>query len=168
MKQHNVAVSHLVEHTNHVTFAKTGTFGSLHGRYVRDIAIVTNGIVIDEVAHTFYQAVVAHGNVTQRSVVDACMLGEALGDLYLFFKHTQSDFAIEYHSVEAVGRKCIRHHDVVPVLGPTAITLEHIDFLICQMSVISHKSIVLKSFFYLIQEVVVWILLHMQFAHLFI
>ena len=86
MEQDNIAVAHLVEYANLMTFAISGTLGSLHGGNIGDIAVITKGIVVDEITDLLYQAVVAHRNITQGGIVDARMFGKALGDLYLFLE----------------------------------------------------------------------------------
>ena len=66
-----VSVAHFVEHGDEVTFAVGGAFGGLHRADIRDVAVVTNRIVVDKVAHILNQAVVAHRYVSKRGVVDA-------------------------------------------------------------------------------------------------
>ena len=64
VEQHHIAVTHLVQHTDHVTLTKGSTLGGLHRRHVRDVTVAANGIVVDEIANFLYQAVVAHGDIT--------------------------------------------------------------------------------------------------------
>ena len=122
-----------------MTFAKGCSLGSFHRGNIGDVAIVTNGIVINEVTNLLYQTVIAHGNIAERSIIDTSMLGKALGDLYLILKLTQANVTIEYHAMETIRSKGLIDHHIVPILGPAAIALEHVDFLLIQMSVISHK-----------------------------
>ena len=138
-EQDEVAVTHLVEHTDGVTFAIGSALGGLHGRDVGDVAVVSNGVVVDEVAHLLNEAVVTHRDVAQRGIVDASMLAKALGHLDLLLEDAQADVAIEHDTVEAVGRKGLGHLYTIPTLGPTTIVLEHVNLLLSQMSVISHK-----------------------------
>ena len=85
-----------------MAFAIGGTLSGLHGADVRDVAVVANGIVVDEVAHFLDETVVAHRDIAQRGVVDARTLGESLGHLHLFLEHTQTDVAIEHNTVETI------------------------------------------------------------------
>ena len=138
-EEDDVTVAHLVQDADQMAFAVGGALGGLHRTDVRDVAVVADGIVVDEVANLFYEAVVAHGDVAQGGIVDAGMLGEAFGDLDLLLKYTQAAMAIEQHTVEAIGREVLGYLYIFPILSPTAIALEHLDFLSSQLSVISHK-----------------------------
>ena len=71
MEQHDISVAHLIEYADHMTFAEGSTLGRLHGRDIRDVTVVANGIAIDEVSDFLYQAVVAYRDITEGSVVDA-------------------------------------------------------------------------------------------------
>ena len=158
------------------------TFGSLHCRHIRNIAVVTNNVVVDEITDFLYQTVVTHRHVTQCGVVDARMLRKALGHFDHLFEFTQANIAIEYHTVEIIGAEVLGHLYSVPVLGPTAIAFKHLNFLLCQLSVISHKCIffgskILLLLFllllslllnYFVKEIIIRILLHMKLAHLLI
>ena len=139
VEKDDITITHLIEHADQMTFAKGCSLGSFHRGNIGDVAIVTNGIVINEVTNLLYQTVIAHGNIAEGGIIDTSMLGEALGDLYLILKLTQANVAIEYHAVETIRSKGLIDHHIVPILGPAAIALEHVDFLLIQMSVISHK-----------------------------
>jgi hypothetical protein len=67
------------------------------------------------------------------------VLGKALGNLHLLFELTQADVAIEYHTVETIRSEGLVNHHTVPTLRPTAVVVENGNFLLCQMSVFSHK-----------------------------
>ena len=167
MEQHHVAVTHLIEYTHHMSLTKRCSICCLHRRDVRNIAVVTNGIVVDEVTNFLYQTVVTHRYVTQCGVVDARMLGEALGHLDHLFKLTQANIAIKHYAMEIIRTEIVGYTNPAPVLSPTAIALKDVNFFLCQLSVISHKSIIIlvQLFFYLIKEVIIRILLHVQFTH---
>ena len=141
MEQHHITVAHLVEHTHHVALAKGGTLGGLHGRDIRDVAVVAYRIVVDEIAYLLYQTVVAYRDVTQGGVIDARMLGKSFGHLDGLFKQAQTDVAIKYYTMEIIGAEFFSHLNLVPVLSPTAVAFEHANLFLCQLSVISHKNI---------------------------
>ena len=103
MEQHHIAVAHLVEHAHQMALAIGGTLGGLHRTDVGDVAVVANGIVVDEVANLLDEAVVTHGDVAQRGIVDTGALGETLGHLDLLLEYAQPDVAIEDDTMEAVG-----------------------------------------------------------------
>ena len=139
MEQDDVAVTHLVEHADQMTFAKGSTLGGLHRRDIGNIAVITNGVVVNEIAYLLYQTIIANGDVAQRGVVDSWVLGKALGNLHLLFELTQADVAIEYHTVETIRSEGLVNHHTVPTFRPAAIVVEYGNFLLCQMSVFSHK-----------------------------
>ena len=58
-----VAFAHLVEYAHKISFAVSSSLGGFHGRDVWDVAIIANGIVVDEIAYVFYQTVVAYGYI---------------------------------------------------------------------------------------------------------
>ena len=153
MEEHHVAVTHLVEHTDKMTFTKRSALGSLHGRDIRDITIVTDSIVIDEVTDLLNQAVIAYDNVTQRGIVDTRVLHETLRYFYLFLENAQSDVAVENDAVEVIRRKFLSNLYTLPVFSPAAIVFQYTNLIICQKSVVSHKCIVFGSiiFIYLLQ-----------------
>ncbi len=139
VEEHDIAVAHLVQDRDQMALTIGSTLGSLHGADIRDVAVVTNRIIIDKVSHLLDKAIVANGDIPQGSVVDACMFGEPAGHLHLLLKNSQADVAIEHHPVEAVRRKRLGNLNIFPILGPTAVALKHIDFFLCQLSVFSHK-----------------------------
>ena len=131
MEQDDIAVAHLVEHTDHMTLAKGGTLGGLHRTDIRNVTVVANGIVVDEIAYLLDQTVVANSDVAQRGIVDTGMLGEALGHFDLLLKLTQTDVTIEDDTMEAVRGEGLVNHHAFPTLGPTTVVLEHVNFLLC-------------------------------------
>ena len=135
----HVAVAHLVEHRNHRSFAIGGIVRCLQRADVRDIAVVTNGVVVDVVTHLFYQAVVAHGDVTQSGIVDARMFKESFCHLYGLVELTQTDVTIEYDAVEIIGFEAFGHLYTLPVLSPADIVFQYLNFYLCQLSVVTHS-----------------------------
>ena len=59
-----IAVAHLIQYRNKVTFSIGSSFRSLHDRDVRDEAVVTDGIVINIIPHLLNKAVVTNGHIT--------------------------------------------------------------------------------------------------------
>ena len=100
-----------------------GTLGGLHRRDIRDVAVVANRIVVDEVADFLNKTVVANGDIAQRGIVDARMLGKACGYLDHLFEDAQTDITIEYYSVEIIGTEVLSHFYSVPIFSPTAVIL---------------------------------------------
>ena len=77
--------------------------GGFHRRDVGDVAVITNGVVIDEVAHVLDETVVSDGYVSQGGIVDAGMLYEALAHLHILVEGTDVNLAIEHHAMHVVG-----------------------------------------------------------------
>ena len=123
MEEYHIAVAHLVEHANEVTFTKRSAIGSLHSRDVADVTVVADGVVVDKVAYLLDQAVVADGDIAQGGIIDAGMLGEALGNLYLLLEHAETDVTIEYYTMEAIGREILSYKNATPVFCPAAVLL---------------------------------------------
>ena len=73
-EKHEVALSHLIKHTNEVALSKGSPLGSFHSANVAYITIVAYGVVIDIVTYLLNQAVVAHCNVAQCGIVDTRVL----------------------------------------------------------------------------------------------
>ena len=69
-EKHEVALSHLIKHTNEVALSKGSPLGSFHSANVAYVAIVAYGVVIDIVAYILYQAVVTNAYITKGGVVD--------------------------------------------------------------------------------------------------
>ena len=77
MEQNDIAIAHFVEHAHQVTFAIGGTLRCFHRRYVRDVTVVADVIVVNEIADFLNQAVVAHRDIAQGRIVDTCVFGKA-------------------------------------------------------------------------------------------
>ena len=58
-----IAVAHLVQYRDEITFPVCSTLRSLHDRDVRDEAVVTDGIVINIIPHLLNKAVVTNGHI---------------------------------------------------------------------------------------------------------
>ena len=127
-KQH-IAVTHLVEYTDQVTFAKGSTIGGFHCRDVRDIAVTADGIVVDEVTDLLDKTVIANGDITQRGIVDTRMFRKAFGYFNSLFKNAQTDVAIKHDTVEVVGAEVLSDSNPVPVFSPTAVIFEDLYLL---------------------------------------
>jgi hypothetical protein len=82
-EENHVSFAHLVEHAHQITLAEGSSLGGFHRRDVGDVAVITNGVVIDEVAHVLDETVVSDGYVSQGGIVDAGMLYEALAHLHI-------------------------------------------------------------------------------------
>ena len=67
----HITITHLVEHGDHTTLTISGIISGLEGTDVRDVTVVTDGIVVDVVTHLLNQAVVAHGDIPQGGIVNA-------------------------------------------------------------------------------------------------
>ena len=70
-EEDDVSFAHLIEHAHQVPLAVGGSLGGLQGRDVGDIAIVTDGIVVDEIADVLDETVVTDGHVAKCGIVDA-------------------------------------------------------------------------------------------------
>ena len=66
----HITITHLVEHGDHTTLTISGIISGLEGTDVRDVTVVTDGIVVDVVTHLLNQAVVAHGDIPQGGIVN--------------------------------------------------------------------------------------------------
>jgi len=137
-EQNHVAFAHLVEHAHQVSLAIGGTLGGLHGRDVRDVAVVADGIVVDEIAHVFDEAIISDGHVAKGGIVDASMLHESLAHLHILVEGTDIYLAIEHHAVHEVWLEIFCNINGCPVFCPTVVALEHLDFLGGQRSVVIH------------------------------
>ncbi len=102
-EEDDVSFAHLVEHAHQVSLAVGSSLGGFHGRDVGDVAIITNGVVVDEVAYVFDEAVITYGYIAQGGIVDAGMLYEALAHLHILVEGADVYFAIEHHAVHEVG-----------------------------------------------------------------
>ena len=95
VEENDVTIANFVEHGNHITLAKGGSLGGLNGVYVTDIATVTDGVIVDEIADILYQTVVAHAHVAQGGTLDARVLEKAFAHFNLFLKLTNADVTIK-------------------------------------------------------------------------
>ena len=129
MEEHHIAIAHLVEDADQMAFTKGSTLSGLHRRDIRDIAVVANGIVVDEVANLLDETVVAHSDIAQGGIIDTRVFHKAFGHFHLLLEDTQSDVAIEDDTMEVVGRKLLSDLYALPVFSPTAIILEDLYLL---------------------------------------
>ena len=127
----HVAVTHLVEHRDHAALTKGGIIRRLQRTDVRDITVVTDGIVVDIVTHFLNQTVVTHRHIPQCSVVDARVLREALGHLHHLLEGTETDIPIEHHTMEVIGSEFLSHHHSLPVLCPADIIFQDFNLCLC-------------------------------------
>ena len=119
----HIAITHLVEDGDHAALTIGGIVGGLERTDVRDITVITDGIVVDIVTHLLDQTVIAHRHITQRGIVDTGMLHKALRHLDHLLKGTETDIAIEHHAVEVIGSEPFIDHHALPVLCPADIIL---------------------------------------------
>ena len=174
-EEHNITIAHLIEYTDRWSCTIAGPLARLKRRDIRDITVITDGIIVDEVAHFLNQAVITHGYISQCGIVDTRMFEEALSHLDFLLELTQADIAIEHYTVEVVRTKILVNQYSVPILCPAYIVFKYLDLLLCQLSVLSHNCLCVRFkflylllspfiFFYLlniIQEVIIRIFLHM-------
>jgi hypothetical protein len=73
------------------------------------------------------------------------MLHETVAHLHHLVEGSQADVSIENDAMEIIGFKVLVNQYSLPVLSPTAIVLQNKNFLLCQLSVISHKSKIFSS-----------------------
>ena len=129
MESDDIAIAGLTQNRNLIAIAIACTLGGLNGRYVHDVAIVTNGIVVDVVADHINYAVIADCNVPEGSVLDAGMAGKVLRDFDSPVKSTNSYFAIEVGALDKLREKAfLCNFNVVPVLSPASVRLEDRNF----------------------------------------
>ena len=64
VQQQQVAITHLVEHSNCVPLAIVRFSHGVNGAHVRDIATITDGHIIQVVADILNQAVITDGHIT--------------------------------------------------------------------------------------------------------
>ena len=127
----HVAIAHLVEHGDHTALTIGGIVGGLQRTDVRDITVVTDGIVVDVVTHLLDQTVITHRHVTQRGIVDTRVLHKALRHLDHLLKGPETDVTIKHHAVEVIGTEPVSHHHALPVLRPADIILQDLNFCLC-------------------------------------
>ena len=140
--EYHVAVANLVEYRYEIALTVGRTFGSLHGAYVRYVAVVAYCVVVYVVADVLYEAVVADGYVAQGGVVYARVLNKTLAHLHAFLKRAELYGAVEHHAVEIVGLEVLCNAYGRPVLGPAAVVLEQPYFLFGKLSVV-HKVLLM-------------------------
>ena len=127
----HIAITHLVEHGDDTTLTEGGIVGCLQCADVRDVTVITDGIVIDIVAYLLNQTVVAHRHIPQRGIVDTGVLHKALGHLHHLLEGTEADITIEYHTMEIIGTEPLCHHHSLPVLCPADIILQDLNLRLC-------------------------------------
>ena len=64
VEEDHIAVAHLVQYRDEITFPVCSTLRSLHDRDVRDETVVTDGVVINIIPHLLNKAVVTNGHIT--------------------------------------------------------------------------------------------------------
>ena len=136
----HVAVARLIEHGYHAALSEGGPFTGFDGGHIGNVAIITDGIVVDIVAYFFNEAVVAHLHIAQGGVVDACMLVKAAAHLHLLLESTDADVPVQHHPVHEVGKESVGHLHLCPVLRPAVVGLEHADFVRRELSEVFHHS----------------------------
>ena len=129
VEQHHVAVAHLVEHRDDVPLSEGCALSRLHRVHIRDITLISDGIVIDEVTDVLNQAVVADNHIAKRGIPDARMLHKTLTHLKVFLKHTQPDITIERDIFQRFSAEPLSHQDLIPVLSLTASSLKNANLL---------------------------------------
>ena len=63
VEENHIAIAHLIQYRDEITFPVCSSLRCLHDRDVRDEAVVTNRIVINIVPHLLNQAVVTNGQI---------------------------------------------------------------------------------------------------------
>ena len=101
-EENDVSFSHLVEHAHQVALTVGCSLGGFHGRDVRDVAIIPDVVVVDEIAYVLDEAVITYGCIAQGGIVDARVLYEALAHLYILVEGADVYFAVEHHAVHEV------------------------------------------------------------------
>ena len=137
--EHHIALSYLIEHAHEIALSIGGTLGGLYRRDIRDIAVITDIIIVDVVADILDQAVVADGDIAQGSITNAGMLEEAFGYLHIALKHADADIAVQLDILHITGTEIVGYLNRAPVLSPTILVFEESNLLICQIS-IRHNS----------------------------
>ena len=127
-EKNDISFAHLIEYTYQVSFAIGSSLCGLHGRNIGNVAVITDGVVVDEIAHVFNEAIISDGYISQGGIVDAGMLYKALAYFYILVESADVYFTIEHHAMHKVGLEVLRYIHGGPVFCPTVITLEHLDF----------------------------------------
>ena len=126
-----IAITHLIEYGDDRTLTIGGVIGGLQRTDVRDVTVVTDGIVVDIVTHLLDQTVVAHRHIPQRGIIDTRMLHEALGHLNHLLEGAETDIPIEYHTMEVIGTEPFCYHNSLPVLSPADIIFQDLNLSLC-------------------------------------
>ena len=122
-KDGHITITHLVQYTDGRSFSEGSVFSSLKRTDVRDVAVITDGIIINIVTNLFDQAVVADSHITECRVIDTRMFMKPLGHLDHLVEGTQADIAIEHHTMEIIRNEILIHQYALPVLCPANIVL---------------------------------------------
>ena len=101
-EENDVSFSHLVEYAHQVALTVGCSLGGFHGRDVRDVAIIPDVVVVDEIAYVLDEAVITYGYIAQGGIVDARVLYEALAHLHILVEGADVHFSIEHHAVHEV------------------------------------------------------------------
>ena len=64
VEEDHIAIAHLIQYGDKVTFSISSSLRSLHDRDVRDKTVVANRVVINIVPHLLNKAVVTNGHIT--------------------------------------------------------------------------------------------------------
>ena len=87
-EEDGITVTGLVQHGYQVSFAIGSSLGSLDDTYVRDEAVVTDGIVIDIPCYILNETVVTDGHVPQSRTCDTRVLDKAFRYFDILLEHT--------------------------------------------------------------------------------
>ena len=128
-EHHDVAFAHLVEHRHHVALAEGGALDGLHHTDVGDVAVGSDGVVVDVVAYVLYQTVVADSHIAQGGIAYARVLAEAGAHLNGTLEDAKADVAVEHHVVQIVGREIFAHAHGSPVFSLAAVEFQDINLL---------------------------------------
>ena len=159
----DVPIASLVEYTDDIGFSIGSSLCSLYCGYVGQVALVTDGIVIDESSYVLDEAIVSDDDIVQGGIADARVLVKARTYLDALVEAAYADFSVEHYLTHVFGIEVFCDVDGSPVLSPTAILLQLFYLFGGKRSVIVHSRCFL--FVVLIQEIIIGILLYVQLAH---
>ena len=77
ISQEDVPIASLVEYTDDIGFSIGSSLCSLYCGYVGQVALVTDGIVIDESSYVLDEAIVSDDDIVQGGIADARVLVKA-------------------------------------------------------------------------------------------
>ena len=120
----DVSIASLVEYTDDIGFSIGGSLCSLYGGYVGQVALVTDGIVVDESSYVLDEAIVSDDDIVQGGIADARVLVKARAYLDALVEAAYADFSVEHYLTHVFGIEVFCDVDGSPVLSPTAILLQ--------------------------------------------